>query len=67
MDEFIESFVVVCEKPRSDRVRLGVEAEDSQHCDYADDEEDAERGCSPIIINSDRLLLKKRVQKGFLS
>lgn len=61
MDEFIECFVVVCQKPRSDWIRLGVEAEDSQHCYYTDDEEYAEGGRSSVIVNSDGLLLKKRV------
>ena len=59
MDDVIECFVVVGQKPRRDRFRWSAETEDGQHCHDADDEEYTEGGCSPVIINSDGLLLQK--------
>ena len=66
MDEFIERFVVIGQKPRRATIRMDVETEYSQDCHNADDEEDAEWGCSTVIINSDGLFLKNRSQIGLL-
>ena len=66
MDELIERFVVIGQKPRRATIRMDVKAEDSQNCHYADDEEDAEWGRSTVIINSDGLFLKNRSQVGLL-
>ena len=66
MDDVIERFVVVGQKPRRDRFRWSAETEDGQHCNDADDEEHTEGSCSPVIINSDGLFLQKRSHVGLL-
>ena len=66
MDDVIERFVVVGQKPRRDRFRRSAETEDSQHCHDADDEEHTEGSSSPVIVNSDGLLLQKGTHVGLL-
>jgi hypothetical protein len=62
IDKLVESRLVVRKQTRCYLALVGVETEECDHSDHANNEENAKGTCRTLVINSDYLLIQVRAK-----